>query len=146
MIVSNVILPRVRNEHNKLIESQPVVVVNASGSEVTAPTTNLFYNDSTSVLGISATFTGTSRDLGVVAGSLHSSNYFKAFVLTDQIGVLSIECSNNGSTWYTMATSAVAISVPLLLSVPVLTRYHRVKLVNGITLQTSLIINSGYIN
>ena len=144
MTVGTLVPVRVRTEDGKLVHVQPVVLANADGSASVG--TNVFYNDTTTVLAGAATFTGTARDVGVAAGSATSRNTFKAFAKTDQIGTLSIECSNDNITWSTISSAALVVDTPLHLSVPVMTRYHRVKLVNGTTLQTNLIVNSGYVN
>jgi hypothetical protein len=103
------------------------------------------FNDTTSVLSSAATFTGTARDIGSAVGS---SNYgyafFNAYFFADQLGTAFIECSNDNSTWRVIATSAIAVSTPVILSVPVMTRYHRVRLLNGATLQGLVMVNSSY--
>ena len=115
---------------------------NIIGSVLVPETT--FFNDTTTVLTASTTFTGTTRDVGIAAGTATPSTYFNAFFFADQAGTASVECSNDNTTWRTIATSSLAINTPLLLSVPVMTRYHRVKLVNGATLQTAVMVNSSY--
>ena len=115
---------------------------NLIGSVLVPETT--FFNDSTAVIAASATFTGTTRDVGVAAGTATPSTYFNAMFFADQTGTASIECSNDNTTWRTLATSALAVTTPLILSAPVMTRYYRVKLVNNATLQTALMINSSF--
>jgi hypothetical protein len=104
----------------------------------------VFQNETTTNLGISATFTGTARDAGVAANASYWATYFNAFFLANQAGTAYIEGSNDNTTWYTIATAAIAVSVPLTLQVPVMTRYHRVKVVNGAVAQTSFFVNSSY--
>ena len=103
-----------------------------------------FWNESTTALAASTTFTGTARDAGVAAGTPTANTYFNVFYFADQAGTASIECSNDNTTWRIAATVALAINTPAILSVPVMTRYHRAKLVNGAATQTALMINSSY--
>jgi hypothetical protein len=108
---------------------------------------SIFWNGATgsgSALTGSATFTGTTRDSGYASGTYHQFSYFNAFFLTDQSGTALIECSNDSTTYYTCATAALTAATPLILQVPVLTRYHRAKVVNGSTAETYLWVNSGY--
>lgn len=106
---------------------------------------NIFYNESSTAQAANATLTGTTRDVGIAAGSGHRYAYFRAFALADQAGTVRIECSNDNSTWRAMtANVAVAANTPTFVTVPVLTRYHRVVYVNGATLQTIFMLNSGY--
>ena len=104
----------------------------------------IFWNETTTPLTGSATFTGGSRDLGVAANNHSSYSFFNAFFIADQTGTASIEGSNDGSTWYTVTTSSLSINTPLTLSAPVMTQYHRAKLVNGASGQSSLKINTAY--
>lgn len=106
---------------------------------------SIYYNDTTTALGASATFTGTSRDTGTAAASVQVYTNFRAYALASHAGTMRIECSNDNTNWNRMtADTAVAANTAVILTVPVLTRYHRVVFVNGATAQTSLIINSGY--
>ena len=115
---------------------------NLIGSVLVPETT--FFNDTTTAIAASTTYSGTARDVGVAAGTATPSTYFNAFFFADQIGTANVQCSNDGAAWRTIATAAIAVSTPLLLSVPVMTRYHRVQLVNGATLQTAVMVNSSY--
>lgn len=106
---------------------------------------SMFWNDTTTALGSSATFTGTARDVGVAAAAVHGLNYFNGFFLADQAGTASLEGSNDNSTWYSLsAPQSLAANTPLMLSVPITTRYHRTKLVNGATAQGSCKVNSSF--
>ncbi len=104
----------------------------------------VFQNETTTSLGASATFTGTSRDAGVAAGASYWGSYFSGFFLANQVGTAYIEGSNDNATWYIIATAPIAVSTPLILQVPVMTRYHRVRVVNGAAAQTSFFVNSSY--
>lgn len=121
------------------VKSEPV-----SGAVfTTTPSSHVvFYNDTTTPLAAAATFTGTARDAGAAAGTSVAYAKFNAFFLADQAGTAYIEGSNDNATWFTVATSALSANTPLALSTPVMTRYHRVKLVNGATLQGSVTVNS----
>ena len=126
-------------------EAVPVVIFNSAGQAVAAvQAQNIFYNDTTAVLTGAATFTGTARDVGVAAGTATGIGYFNAFFFADQAGTAFVEVSNDNTTWRVGATAAVAINTPLTLTVPVMTRYHRVRLLNGATLQTVVMVNSSY--
>jgi hypothetical protein len=116
----------------------------ASAVAVTTPGAAVFWNATTTPLGAGATFTGTSRDSGIAPGVAHHISYFTSFAIADQAGTLSLEGSNDGATWYSLATSTLVAATGCWLQVPVVFRYHRTKLVNGATAQTSLVMNSGY--
>ena len=127
------------------VTSIPTTTVTGTVTANTVPQGNLFYNESTTAQAASATVTGTSRDVGVAAAAAHRYTKFNAFAFADQDGTLRIECSNDNTTWRRMtADTAVSASTPVILSVPVMTRYHRVVYVNGATLQGSFMLNSSY--
>lgn len=96
--------------------------------------------ETTTALGANATFTGTSRDEGATA----TFNEFAAAAFADQAGTLIIDNSTDGTTWI----EAVRVTVPAgegrSLSVPALTRYHRVRFINGAVAQTSFAVRSMY--
>lgn len=102
-----------------------------------------FYNDTTTALGVSATFTGPTRDIGVAAGVPHRYSMFNAAAWADQAGTLRIEISNDNVTWRPIAAdTAVAASTPVILSVPILSRYYRAVFVNGGVAQTLFMLNT----
>ena len=106
---------------------------------------NIFYNESTSAQAANATLTGTSRDTGAAAGSVHRYSAFNAFAFADQAGTMRIECSNDNTTWRrASADTAVAANTPVYLSVPIMTRYYRTVYVNGATLQTVFMLNTSF--
>jgi hypothetical protein len=108
---------------------------------------SIFWNGATgagSALTGSATFTGASRDSGYAAATYHQFGYFNAFYLTDQAGTARIDCSNDNSVWYTCATSAIVAATPLILQVPVMTRYERAVVVNGTSAETYLYVNTSF--
>lgn len=123
--------------------------MNASiGGTVSANATaqnNVFYNDSTTAQAAAATVTGTSRDVGVAAATVHRYTAFNAAAFADQAGTLRIECSNDNTTWRrATADTAVAAGAVVYLSVPVMTRYHRAVFINGATAQTAFMLNTSY--
>lgn len=129
------------------VVSAPTTAVTGTVAVSGAPTVvsqdNLFYNESVTAQAASATLTGTSRDVGVAAAAAHRYSAFNAYSFSDQAGVLRIECSNDNTTWRRMtADVTAAANTPVILSVPVMTRYHRAVYVNGGTAQTAFILNT----
>jgi hypothetical protein len=123
----------------------PMIQVAGSVSATNTPTSNIFYNESVTAQAAAATLTGTSRDVAVAAATAHRYSAFNAFAFADQAGTMRIECSNDNTTWRRMTTDqAVAANTPVILSVPVMTRYHRVVYINGATLQTAFMLNTSY--
>ena len=91
------------------------------------------YTDSTTALAASATFTGTTRDITTTP----RRNRVTARAFADQAGTLFIEQSRDGTTFRNPATHSVAVAVgeTRQLTVDIVTRYWRVRYVNGATLQ-----------
>lgn len=128
--------------------TEPIPAAQASATQavsgtVTASITQLIYGDSSTNLAASATFTGTSRDGGATA----TYSYFMARVRASHAGTLFVEESDNGTTWFVVKSQAVAGAEvnAIDVTVPVVARYHRVRYVNGATLQTQFRLNSGYL-
>lgn len=112
---------------------------------LTASADNVFFNDTTTAQAISATFTGVSRDVGMAAASGHRYSAFNAQAFADQAGTLRIEVSNDNTTWRPItADVAVAANTPVILSVPVMTRYHRAVFVNGAVAQAAFMLNTSF--
>ncbi|CAB5220286.1 hypothetical protein UFOVP233_38 [uncultured Caudovirales phage] len=106
---------------------------------------NIFYAESATALGSGATFTGTTRDCGFVAGGVCRYAAFNAFAVADQAGTMRIEISTNGTTWVkATADQALTAGTPLFLSIPVTAKYHRAVYVNGGTAQGSFMLNTSY--
>lgn len=103
-----------------------------------------FWLETTAALGASATFSGPQRDVGAATPGPVAYAYFNGYFLADQTGTARIECSDDGATWRTIATDAVAAATPLILQVPVTARYHRVVLANGATPQGTVVVRSSY--
>lgn len=117
------------------------------GATAANQTPAIFWNEATgagSALTGSATFTGTARDVGVAAGSGHGRSYFVATFAADQGGTANIQCSNDNSTWRTIATNALTAGSPLVLSVPITTRYYRAQVVNGSSAETYLWVDDSF--
>lgn len=106
-----------------------------------------FYSESTTPLATNATFTGTTRDVGVSASVNATWKNFNAFVFSDQTGTMRIETSIDNITWR-RATSDISISAnsPLSSSVVITARYYRVVFVNGTTAQTAFMLNTSFTN
>ena len=73
--------------------------------------------ESTTPLGISATFDGASYQLNVAPrvspGGLWAPRVFlRVFVSADEAGTLNVQESPDGKTWYTTTTHAVSASTP----------------------------------
>lgn len=106
----------------------------------------LWYTDTTTNLGTSATYTGTIRDVG----STSSMNYSRARVMVRHLagsipGQLIFEQSESSS----MATIRETHRIPIpsdgkyrVFEFPLVQRYVRIKFVNGTTAQTGMCIAS----
>ena len=106
---------------------------------------NVFFNESTTPLGISATFTGAARSVGTTQYKGHFYAAFNAQVTADQAGTVRIEISNNGTTWYrASADTALSAGGVVILSVPVTAQFYRVVVVNGAAAQTSFFCNTSF--
>lgn len=106
---------------------------------------NVFYNDNTTAQAASATVTGTARDVGVAAAAVHRYSAFNAMAFADVAGTMRIEISNDNTTWRrATADTAVAANTAVILSIPVMTRYHRVVYVNGAAAQTAFMLNTSF--
>lgn len=112
---------------------------------LTASADNVFFNESVTAQAISATVTGIARDVGVAAAAGHRYSAFNAQAFADQAGTMRIEVSNDNTTWRPItATVAVAANTPVILSVPIMTRYHRAVFVNGAVAQTVFMLNTSF--
>lgn len=99
--------------------------------------------ETSTALGASATFTGSSRD----SGSTPTYSRFVANVYADQASAANgarIEKSQDGTTWRPAAVATLIAGVPVELSVICTARYHRCILVNGATAQGACLITSAY--
>lgn len=106
---------------------------------------SVFFNESTTALAGAATFTGTSRDVGIAAGTVQPYVDFNAAAFADQAGTLRIEMSNDNTTWRrATADTSVAANAVVTLTVPVVTRYYRAVYVNGATLQGAFMLNTSF--
>lgn len=101
-----------------------------------------YWAETSAPLAAAGVFPGTSRDVGATSPAPYA--YFNAMVLADQTGTAIVLRSNDGTTWTTAASAAIAANTPLTLQVPVTARYHRIRVENGGTAQTVLSVNSSY--
>lgn len=127
-----------------IIEASDASACPAGGGAGGGTAAGIFFLGTTTPLTGSATYTGATRDVGVAASTAHPYAYFNGFFFADQAGTATLECSNDNSAWTTCAASALVAATPLTLSVPVMFRYHRTKLVNGAAAQTALVVNSSF--
>lgn len=105
---------------------------------------NVFWSETSTALGASATFTGAARSSGAAAGAKGMYSYFNALVITDQTGTAKIEASNDGNTWFAVASDQIQANAPLSMKVAVMAPNYRVSVENGSTAQTVLNVNSSY--
>jgi hypothetical protein len=126
--------------------TEPIPAAQASTTQAVSGTVAvtiapLIYTDTATNLGISATFTGTSRD----GGSTAAYRKFCAIAFADQAGTFRIEMSTDNTNWRRATPdTAVVANTPVQLEVPVTARYHRVVYTNGAVAQTQFMINSAY--
>lgn len=127
------------------VTSMPTTTVTVSGTPTVAAQDSQFYNDSTTAQAASAVLTGTARDVGVAAAAAHRYSMFNAAAWADQPGSLKIQVSNDNVTWRDLtADTAVAANTPVILSVPIMTRYHRAVFTNGATAQAAFMLNTSF--
>lgn len=121
------------------------------------PIVTQIYTETTTNLGNGGVYTGTARDSYAVISSSTGTAVkaksqdgarFKTIVVTaiaDQASAalgLKLQASTNGTTWYTVAQSALVANTPNQLTAPLVARYYRVTLTNGATPQTSVFVAS----
>ena len=127
------------------VVSMPTTTVVVSGAPTVASQDNVFYNESVTAQALSATLTGTARDVAIAAAAMHRYSAFNAMAFADQAGTMRIEVSNDNITWRRItADVAVAANTPVILSVPVMTRYHRAVYINGAVAQTAFMLNTSF--
>ncbi len=106
---------------------------------------NMFWNESFAAQAAAATVTGATRDAGVAVAIAHRYAKFNAFAFADQAGTMRIEVSVDNVTWRRATIdTAVAANTPVLLTIPVFSRYHRAVFINGATLQTAFMLNTSF--
>ncbi len=139
------------------IQNTPSVVVSgnpilgAGGNNIgfvnNIPQSSITFDETNTNLAANATFTGASRDVGSASGANSRYSAFNVVSIADQVGVLRVEMSRDGTTWKrASADIATAINVPMTLSVPIVSRFYRCVYVNGPTAQagTAFMINSSF--
>jgi len=138
--LSNLLIPQYYD--SSLDSYQPLSGLN--GALLVNPTFNANYLDTTTALSASATYTGTSRDIGSTA---NNRSRFKVMVMhnasSPNLGYLVIEQSTDNSTF----RETHRIPVPAdnqyhIFSFPILLRYIRVKFINGSVAQSSFFLAS----
>lgn len=139
-----------------LKRSVPVNVVDAFvGNQVTIGVNlrSAVFSDTTTPLGASATFTGTSRDLsslGSLSSTVFSYAMFGATFYSDQAGTAFIDESTDNATWFMVASQAITAGTGALvgpnfgLNVRIRARYYRVRFINGSVLEGALRITSSF--
>jgi hypothetical protein len=131
------------------------LVIPAFGSTPTLPDSatpfpvqaanSLFYNDTTTNQTNGTTFSATARDCGFAAGSLCPWNYFNFTAYNSHAATISIEMSNDNSTWYRACPDVSVIAGQAqTVSVPIVTRYYKIKHTQGATTSTSINLSSSF--
>lgn len=108
------------------------------------------FNETTTNLGIGATFTGVARQFAQLTSNVNwvfaDMNNFNVHFISDQVSAANwaqIQWSQDGSTnWKIVAQTALTASTPVMLSVPITFPFYRVVLINGGVATTSLSITS----
>lgn len=103
------------------------------------------FADSTTPLGGSATFNGTTRDTTLGSGFY---TWFRASASADQNGTLNIQVSDDGATWYIVNTVQVAAGNPNATTIEAAIgtfKFARVQYVNGAAAQGSFKCTSALI-
>lgn len=98
--------------------------------------------ETTTPLGISAVFTGTAIDMGL---NSYDVDTFRVTAFSDAASAangLVIQMSNDSTTWYPAARTALTAGAPVSIETPVVSRYYRVVYTNGAAAQTTFILNS----
>lgn len=102
--------------------------------------------DTVTPLGAAGTFTGTARNVGSLEAN--PATTFRATAIANVASAATngfrIEHSVDGTTWYTAAQTALAVSVPSTLTTPVVANYYRVVVVNGAGAQASFLVASSF--
>ena len=126
-----------RSQADVRVSSMPTTSVNATMTSG-APTLN---TESATALGVSATYTGASRDNGSTA----AHNWFVARAFADQGGTLRVDHSTDGTTWRQVGpTVAITAGQSSEIAVRCSTRYHRMVVINGGVAQGAFLASSSY--
>jgi hypothetical protein len=120
------------------VSSAPTTSVNAT---MTSSSPTLTTETSTN-LGVGATYTGASRD----GGSTAVNQRFTARFYADQVGTARVDSSTDGTTWRrATADLAVTATAPVSVSLDISARYHRCVYVNGGVAQGAFLVTSSYL-
>jgi len=125
---------------NLKVSSEGNLKVAVSESNIIVPvdrqaTYRAFFTDTTTALGASASYTGSTRD----------AQYFTQFrvkAYADQAGTLYVQQSRDGSTWRTTHSQAVGAGETQQIVAELVDRYCRVHYVNGGTAQGAFELTS----
>lgn len=115
-------------------KSVPVFI--AGGTSVTTQSTVTLYADTSAVLGASASFTGTARDMG----STPVTRKVNAVVDSDQPITMWAEFSDDGTTFWRGTADVVGVAnpnVPTVLEFAPVTRYWRLRALNTVATATT---------
>lgn len=104
-----------------------------------------YWQDTLVALGVSATFTSTSRDAGgTIAGVGTPWSSYRCSARSDQVGTLTMSMSNDNAIWIPVQSVSLVANTMVVLTSPIMTRYWRCAVVNGTTAETSLNVNSAF--
>ena len=101
----------------------------------------LSFTHSTTPLAASATFTGTTMDLG----ANHSINRHRAMVYATTAGTLYLEQSRDGTNWRPTTTATNTAGQSLTVDDFIVSRYVRIRYVNGATADTGFDLQSALV-
>lgn len=105
----------------------------------------VFFNDFGGPLNSSLLAKQTARDVGVGAGVMLGQTYFNGYFYADQVGVASLEWSDDGTNWFPLTTpQSTYIGTPMVITAPVFARYNRTKFVLGSVAAKACIVRSSY--
>lgn len=114
-------------------------VEGASGGAIPVAASVLGYQDSVANLNAAAVFTGASRDRGA-----SPSHFFVSLIAqSDKTGKLELQTCDDNSTWLTQAAATNAAGLPaMLVGVPLVCRYWRVRYTNSDAAATTALMVS----
>lgn len=121
-------------------KSMPVVLA----SDVIPPNA-VFFDDFGGSLTANGLAVQTSRDVGVAGGVMLGQTYFNGYFYADQVGMASLEWSDDGTNWFPLTTpQSTYIATPMIITAPVFGRYNRTKFVMGGTASTVCKVRSSF--
>lgn len=108
---------------------------------------NVYFAETTTNLGSSATFTGAARSVGAASGEQHRYVRFNVTATAGVAGNVRIEMSQDGTAWLpAVVNTAVAANGATTISTPITARFYRAVYANGATAQTgaAFMVNSSF--